>query len=37
MKIFTIYGRSSHLDHVTSIMFKNFRFPVPESLHTKFG
>ena len=29
------YG--GHLGHVTSIMFINFHFLVPESLHTKFG
>ena len=34
--VFTIYGRSGHLDHVTSIMLINFHFLVPESFHTKF-
>ena len=31
---FTIYGRSGHLGHVTSIMSSNFHFHVPESFHT---
>ena len=30
---FTLYGRGSHLGHVTI----DFHFLVPESLHTKFG
>ena len=37
LRVFTIYGRSSHLGHVTSIMLINFHFLVPESFHTKFG
>ena len=36
-RVFTIYGRGSHLGHVTSIMLINFHFLVPESFHTKFG
>ena len=36
-RIFTIYGRVSHLGHVTSIMLSDFHFLVPESCHTKFG
>ena len=36
-KVFNIYGRGSHLGHVTSIMSSNFDFLVPESFHTKFG
>ena len=32
-KSFTIYGHSSHLDHVINIMIMNFHFPVSESLH----
>ena len=35
LKVFTIYGRGGHLDHVTSIMSSDFHFLVPESLHTK--
>ena len=35
LKVFTIYGRGGHLGHVTSIMSSDFRFLVPESLHTK--
>ena len=36
-RVFTMYGRGSHLGHVTSIMSSNFHFLVPESLHIKFG
>ena len=36
LRVFTIYGRGSHLGHVTSIMSSDFHFPVPESFHTKF-
>ena len=36
-RIFTIYGRVSHLGHVTSIMSSDFHFHIPESFHTKFG
>ena len=36
-KVFTIYGRGSHLGHVTSIMSADFHFLVAESFHTKFG
>ena len=32
-----MYGCGSHLGHVTSIVFINFHFLVPESLHNKFG
>ena len=35
--IFTIYGRGSHLGHVTSIMSSDFHFLVPESFHKKYG
>ena len=35
--LFTIYGHGGHLGHVTIIMETSFNFPVPESLHTKFG
>ena len=37
LRVFTIYGRGSHLGHVTSIMLINFHFLVPESFHAKFG
>ena len=30
-RIFTIYGRGSHLGHVTSIMLSDFHFFVPET------
>ena len=36
-RVFTIYGRGGHLDHVTSIMLINFHFLVFESFHTKFS
>ena len=36
LRVFTIYGRGSHLGHVTSIMLINFPFLVPESFHAKF-
>ena len=36
LRVFIIYGRGSHLGHVTSIMLINFHFLVPESFHTKF-
>ena len=36
-RIFTKYGRVSHLGHVTSIMLSDFHFLVPESFHIKFG
>ena len=32
-----IYGRGSHLGHVTSIMSSNLHFLVPESFHKNFG
>ena len=37
LRVFAIYGRGSLLGHVTSIMSSDFRFLVPESVHTKFG
>ena len=33
LRVFTIYGRGGHLDHVTSIMSSDFHFLVPESFH----
>ena len=30
--VFTIYGHGGHLGHVTSFMFTNFHFLVPESI-----
>ena len=33
----TIYGHGGHLGHVSSIMFIDFHFHVPESLHAKIG
>ena len=35
LRVFTIYGRGSHLGHVTSIMSSDFHFLVSESLHTE--
>ena len=32
-----MYGRGSHLGHVTSIMSSNFHFLVPESFYKKIG
>ena len=37
LRVFTIYGRGSHLGHVTSIMSSNLHFLVLKSFHTKFG
>ena len=37
LRVFTIYGRGSHLGHVTRIMLINFHLLVPESFHAKFG
>ena len=34
---FTIYGRGSHLGHVTRNMSSDFHFLVPESFHKKNG
>ena len=36
-KIFTLYGLIGHFGLVTDIIFQNFHFHVPKSLHTKFG
>ena len=36
-RVFTIYGRSGLLGHLTSIMSSDFHFLVPESFRTKFG
>ena len=37
LRVFTIYGRSGYLGHVTSIMSPVFHCLVSESFHTKFG
>ena len=37
LRVFTIYGRGSHLVNVTSIMSLGFNFLVHECFHTKFG
>ena len=37
LRFFTIYGRGSHLGHVTSIMSSDFHCFVTESFHTKFS
>ena len=37
LRVFTKYGRGGHLGHVTSIMSSDFRFLVPQSIHTKYG
>ena len=36
-RVFTIYGRGSHLGHVTCVPRTNFRSPYPRRLHLKFG
>ena len=36
-RVFTIYGRGSHLGHVTQMPQTNFRSPNPWRLHMKFG
>ena len=36
-RVFTIYGRGSHLGHVTQTPGINFRSPIPLRLHMKFG
>ena len=35
VRVFTIYGHSGHLGHVTSIMPSDFHFLVPESFRIK--
>ena len=35
-RVFTIYGRSGHLGHVTQMSRTNFRSPYPMRLHIKF-
>ena len=37
LRVFTIFGHSGHLGHVTSIMSSDFCFLVPESFRTKFS
>ena len=37
LRVFTIYGRSGHLGHVTSIMSSDFHILVPESFQKKIG
>ena len=32
-RVFTIYGRGGHLEHVTSIMSSDFHFLLPESFY----
>ena len=36
-RVFTIYGHSGHLCHVTSIMSSDFYFLETESFNKKFG
>ena len=36
-RVFTIYGRGSHLGHVTQMPRTNFRSPYPRRLHIKLG
>ena len=37
LRVFTIYGRGSHLGHVTQMPRTKFRSPYPRMLHIKFG
>ena len=37
LRVITVYGRSGHLGHVTSIMSSDLHFLVPESFHKKIG
>ena len=37
LRVSPVYGHGGHLDHMTNIILKHFHFPVPKSLHTKFG
>ena len=37
LRVFTIYGRGSHLGHVTQMPRTNFRSPYPRRFHIKFG
>ena len=37
LRFFTIYGRGSHLGHVTKMSRTNFRSPYPRRLQIKFG
>ena len=36
-RVFIIYGRGSHLGHVTNVKLIHFHIMVPQNLHTKFG
>ena len=36
-RVYTIYGRGSHLGHVTQMQQTKFRSPYPRRLHIKFG
>ena len=37
LRVFTLYGRGSHLYHVTHMPRTNFRFPYQRRLQIKFG
>ena len=37
LRVFTIYGRGSHLGHVTWTIYTNFGSPFQRRLHIKFG
>ena len=37
LRVFTIYGRGSHLGHVTQMTRTKYRSPYPRRLHIKFG
>ena len=36
-KVFTIYGRGGHLDHVTWTIYTNLGYPFPMRIHIKLG
>ena len=37
LRVFTKYGHSGHLGHVTWTVYINFGSPYPRRLHIKFG
>ena len=36
LRVFTIYGRGSHLGHVTQMPRTKYRYPYPRRLYIKF-
>ena len=37
LRVFTIYGRGGHTDHVTWIIYTNFGYPFLRRFHIKYG